>query len=84
MRFVRFKELRQRVGLSRTSIWRLERKGQFPRRRQLSDNAVAWLEDEVDQWVRARDSVTPLRGGPDVPRGTSEDAPRPSFRFRVK
>ncbi len=58
---MRFKELRQRVGLSRTSIWRLERKGQFPRRWQLSDNAVAWLEDEVDQWVRARDSVTSLR-----------------------
>jgi len=58
---MRFKELRQRVGLSRTSIWRLERKGQFPPRRRLSDNAVAWLEDEVAQWVRARDSVTALR-----------------------
>jgi prophage regulatory protein len=54
MRFMRFKELRQRVGLSRTSIWRLERKGQFPPRRHLSENAVAWVEDEVDQWVRAR------------------------------
>ncbi len=61
MWFMRFKELRQRVGLSRTSIWRLERKGQFPPRRRLSDNAVAWLEDEVAQWVRARDSVTALR-----------------------
>jgi prophage regulatory protein len=69
VRFVRFKELRQRVGLSRTSIWRLERKGQFPRRRQLSDNAVAWLEDEVDQWVPARDSVT-------VPQGRAGRASR--------
>ena len=62
MRVIRFKELRQRVGLSRSSIWRLERKGQFPARRQLSDNAVAWLEDEVDQWLRARDFVTSPRG----------------------
>jgi prophage regulatory protein len=62
MRFLRFKELRQRVGLSRTSIWRLERKGQFPCRRQLSDNTVAWLEDEVDEWMQARDSVTSLSG----------------------
>jgi len=62
MRFLRFKELRQRVGLSRTSIWRLERKGQFPRRRQLSDNTVAWLDDEIDEWMQARDSVTSLRG----------------------
>jgi prophage regulatory protein len=61
MRFMRFKEVRQRVGLSRTSIWRLERKGQFPPRRRLSDNAVGWVEDEVDQWVRGRDSVTGLR-----------------------
>ena len=77
MRFMRLKELRQRVGLSRTSIWHLERKAQFPPRRQLSDNAVAWLEDEVDRWVRARDSVTSLRGGPDVPRGALEPPPGP-------
>jgi prophage regulatory protein len=62
MRLLRFKEVRERVGLSRTSIWRLERKGQFPVRRQLSVKAVGWLEDEVEQWVKARDSVTSLRG----------------------
>jgi prophage regulatory protein len=62
MRLIRFKELRLRTGLSRTSIWRLERKGQFPSRRQLSDNTVAWREDKIDEWVQTRDSVTSLRG----------------------
>ena len=62
MRVIRFHEVRLRVGLSRTSIWRLERKGQFPARRRLSVNAVGWLEDEVERWVQARDVVTPIRG----------------------
>lgn len=46
------------TGLSRTSLWRLERRGDFPARRQLSPNAVGWLADEVMNWIRSR----PMRG----------------------
>src|SRR5215204_268213 len=41
-RFLRFRELAKRVGLSRSSVWRLERAGQFPRHRRLSSNTVGW------------------------------------------
>lgn len=51
---LRFKAVQQAVGLSRTSIWRLERAGQFPARRQLSANAVGWLKNEVDTWINNR------------------------------
>ena len=54
MRVLRIAAVKDRVGLSRTSIWRLERKGLFPRRRQLSANAVGWSEEEVDDWLRSR------------------------------
>ena len=45
--------------LSRSSRWRLERAGQFPRRRQLSTRRVGWLRGEIEQWVRSR----PVGGG---------------------
>lgn len=41
----------KRVGLSRTTIWRQERKGTFPRRIRLSDNAVGWLEADIQNWL---------------------------------
>lgn len=41
-------------GLSRTTAWRLEKDGLFPRRRQLSPNAVGWLQTEVEAWVNSR------------------------------
>ena len=48
------KDLLLRVGLSRTSIWRLEREGLFPKRIRLSANTVGWLEDEVQDWLASR------------------------------
>ena len=53
-RMIRERECRQMSGLSRTTRWRLERAGQFPRRRIISLNAVGWLESEVQDWLRGR------------------------------
>ncbi len=57
MRFLRIDELIGKVGLSRPTIWRLERAGEFPKRRQLGKNSVAWLEEEVEEWMREREVV---------------------------
>ena len=54
MRYLRFKELRNRVPLGRTTIWRMMRDGQFPRSRRIGKTAMAWLEDEVEDWIRRR------------------------------
>jgi predicted DNA-binding transcriptional regulator AlpA len=39
------------------TIYRLEARGEFPRRRQLAGNAIGWLESEVDAWIRSRPVV---------------------------
>ncbi|MFN7984137.1 MAG: AlpA family phage regulatory protein [Vicinamibacterales bacterium] len=52
-RVLRFEAVRDRTGLSRSTIWRLERRGTFPMHRRISLNAVGWLEEEVDQWIRS-------------------------------
>jgi prophage regulatory protein len=53
-RFIREPEVKRLTGLSRTTRWRLEREGKFPSRRQLSENAVAWLDSEVRLWIESR------------------------------
>ena len=54
-RLISFREVAQRVGLSRSSVWRMERVGQFPKRRRLSVNRVAWWEPEIEEWLRSRE-----------------------------
>ena len=58
-RFIREAECRNRTGLSRTTRWRLERRGQFPKRRKLSENTVGWLESEVNAWLQAKAELQP-------------------------
>jgi prophage regulatory protein len=53
-RLLRFPAIRERTGLSRSTIWRLERRGAFPKHRRISANAVAWLEEEVEFWIGQR------------------------------
>jgi len=50
-------ELRDVVNLGRTTIWRLQKAGQFPARRQLTDKRVAWLAEEIRAWAEGRPKV---------------------------
>ncbi len=52
-RFMREPEVRRITGLSRTTRWRLERAGKFPRKRQISENVRANLASEIMAWVGA-------------------------------
>jgi prophage regulatory protein len=54
MNFLRLRQVVSVTGLSRMTIWRLERAGEFPRRRQLGARSVAWLQSEVDAWIEWR------------------------------
>jgi len=47
----------RRTGLKRTMLYDLIAKGQFPKQVSLGARAVGWYEDEVDEWVRNRDSA---------------------------
>lgn len=73
-RFLRFPELSERCGVdfSRMHILRLEKAGKFPKRVQLGDNSVAWIEVEIIAWqaerIAARDRATELLGKPDQNR----------------
>ena len=67
-RFIRKPEVKLRTGLKNTALWRAMKYDGFPRSVRLSDptkrpnafgkgrnsGAVAWVESEVDQWIKSR------------------------------
>lgn len=57
-RIIRARELCERVGKSRTQVWRDVRAGKFPAPVQLGPNAVGWFLDEVIAWQEALPRVT--------------------------
>ena len=69
-RFIRLNEVMSRTGYGRTSIYRKMEDGSFPKSLKLGgppkdpnefdSRAIAWIEEEVDQWVESRiqDRVT--------------------------
>jgi prophage regulatory protein len=52
--FMRWREVQHATGLSRSTIWRLERAGDFPQRRKLSTHTVGWLQGEIEHWLKSR------------------------------
>ena len=43
-----------RTGLSRSAIYDLAAKGQFPQQINLGPRTVGWVESEVMEWIEAR------------------------------
>ncbi len=56
-RILRRPLVEQRTGLSRSAIYAMMAKGQFPAPVHLTVKAVGWLEADISDWIlrRARD-----------------------------
>ena len=77
-RLIRLPEVLSRTGYGRTSIYRKMEDGSFPRSVKLGGPledpnafdcwAVAWIEDEVDQWIESTIEERGL-GSTDLPAG---------------
>lgn len=53
-RTIRRQELRQIVPLAGTTTYEMERRGEFPRRFNLTPRCVVWDLAEVEAWIEAR------------------------------
>jgi prophage regulatory protein len=49
---IREKEVIKIVGKSRTTIWRDEKAGTFPKRVKLGARAVGWLRSDLEAWIQ--------------------------------
>jgi prophage regulatory protein len=54
---IRPRNLPSVTGLSKTTCWRLERAGDFPKRIKLSAGAVGYKTAELLAWVASRQNV---------------------------
>lgn len=68
-RTIKKSELRQMVPLADSTIWEMERRGEFPRRFLLTPRCVVWDLAEVEAWLAMR-REHPIRRAqpPDVRR----------------
>jgi len=57
-RFLRFPEVKKRVGFSRSQVHLLINQGKFPAPIKLGARASAWLESSIDQWISERISAS--------------------------
>lgn len=68
------KELYAMIPYSSVHIWRLEKKGEFPRRINLGRNRIAWLETEIAEWLESKKGVP---SDAEQIQDTSAQAPTP-------
>lgn len=52
--FIRLPQVKEITGLSKTSLYELMRKQQFPEPVRLGLRSVAWVRSEVNDWARRR------------------------------
>jgi len=72
-RYLSWREVARVTGLSRTTAWRLQRRGEFPAPFVISPGRVGYAESEVNAWRASRE-----RRGPTSPAcaGETVDPPR--------
>ena len=52
--FMMSNEVEARVPYSRAHLYRLENQGEFPKRKRIGANRIAWVRAEVEQWLAKR------------------------------
>jgi prophage regulatory protein len=52
--FLRLADVQRRAPFSRSTIYLMISRGEFPKQISLGARAVGWLKSEIDQWVESR------------------------------
>lgn len=53
-KLIKLKDVLDITGLSRSFVYALAQKGEFPKPVKLSERSSAWVQSEVDDWIDAR------------------------------
>ena len=54
MNILRLKQLEIRTSLSKATLYKLIKAGDFPAQKQLGLRSVGWLESDVTAWIESR------------------------------
>jgi prophage regulatory protein len=50
-KFIRLPEVKNKTGLSRSSIYLRMSNGEFPQSISLGSRAIGWLESDINEWL---------------------------------
>jgi prophage regulatory protein len=56
-KILRWREVHERTGLSRTTVWRETNAKRFPEPVRITAQAVGWRESDIDAWIGSRQAV---------------------------
>lgn len=52
--FIRLREVKARTSMSKSTIYALAKRDEFPKPVKLGEQASAWVLEEVESWQRER------------------------------
>jgi prophage regulatory protein len=71
---LRIKQVSEITGLSRATIYNMEKIGSFPKKIVLGERAVAWRESDIRSWMDSRIAITKI--GREAKPGRPQKGPR--------
>ena len=57
MKILRMRDVLEMVGVSRTTVWRQVKAGNFPAPIRLSPRSVGWRQSDIEEWIASRDDA---------------------------
>lgn len=79
-RMLNEKQVLQIIPVGRTTLYRMEKSGRFPKSTYISPNRRVWFEDEIIAWQNAVDEFDPRRGRGKGRRATAAMGGKPDAR----
>lgn len=56
-KILRCREVQHAIGLSRSTIYRMIERGDFPRPQKLGLSAIGWRESAIEGWIKSQNSA---------------------------
>ena len=54
MKIIRPTQLANQLGVSKSTLWRLEKSGELPKRVTISERIVGWRESDIEEWLEKK------------------------------
>lgn len=51
IKLIRIQEVMDKVGITRSTVWYMVKKGTFPKPRKLSPRVTVWVDAEIDEYI---------------------------------
>lgn len=51
---IRPKALCKLLSVSMPTLWRMEKRGDLPKRVSISERAVGWLKSDIEEWLESK------------------------------